>query len=133
MMQELDEFDYRIKIITESLEKYISFKINNNLFYIDNFQFLSYSWGSFVKNLGKDDFKHLSQEFGSKKLDLDVLIHSYPYDYISGFKKLKKNHQVKINYSSLTNKEFNDKDYEHVIRFKIHLKWKRWEVIITST
>ena len=43
MMQELDEFDYRIKIITESLEKYMSFKINNNLFYIDNFQFLSYS------------------------------------------------------------------------------------------
>ena len=43
MMQELDEFDYRIKIITESLEKNISFKINNNLFYIDNFQFLSYS------------------------------------------------------------------------------------------
>ena len=72
--------------------------------------------------MGKDDFKHLSQEFGSKKLDLDVLIHSYPYDDISGFKKLKKNHQVKINYSLLTSKEFNDKDYEHVIRFKIHLK-----------
>ena len=69
--------------------------------------------------MGKDDFKYLSQEFGSKVLDLDILIHSYPYDSISGFKKLKENHQVRINHSSLTSKEFNDKDYEHVIRFKI--------------
>ena len=67
--------------------------------------------------MGKNDFKYLSQEFGSKVLDLDILIHLYPYDYISGFKNLKKNHQVKINYSSLTSKEFNDNDYEHVLRY----------------
>ena len=48
----------------------MSFSINNNLSFIDNLQFISYSLDSLVKSLGKDDFKYLSQEFGNNLLDL---------------------------------------------------------------
>ena len=41
----------------------MSFSINNKLNFIDSFQFLSSSLDSLVKNLNKDYFKYLSQEF----------------------------------------------------------------------
>ena len=47
----------------------MSFSINNNLSFIDTFQFPSSSLDSLVKNLNKDDFKYLSQEFDNNVLD----------------------------------------------------------------
>ena len=41
----------------------MNFTINNKLSFIDSFQFLSSSLDRLVKNLNKDDFKNLSQEF----------------------------------------------------------------------
>ena len=52
------------------LEKYLNFSINNNLGFVDNFQFLSSSSHSSCKNLEKDDFKYLSQEFHNNVLDI---------------------------------------------------------------
>ena len=52
------------------LEKYLNFSINNNLGFVDNFQFLSSSSYSSGKNLQKDDFKYLSQEFHNNVLDI---------------------------------------------------------------
>ena len=46
------------------------FHINNKLIFIDNFQFLSSSSDSLVKNLNTDDFKYFSHEFDGKVLDL---------------------------------------------------------------
>ena len=46
------------------------FHINNKSIFIDNFQFLSSSSDSLVKNLNTDDFKYFSQEFDGKVLDL---------------------------------------------------------------
>ena len=60
-MQELSEIDLKINVIPNGLEKYMIFTINNKLRFIDSFQFLSSSLNSLVKNLGKDDFKCLSQ------------------------------------------------------------------------
>ena len=48
----------------------MSFNINNKLVFIDNFQILSSSLDSVVKNLGKNGFKSLSQEFDNNVLDL---------------------------------------------------------------
>ena len=48
----------------------MSFTINNKLSFIDLFQFLRLSLDNLVKNLGKDDFKYLSQEFDNNVLDL---------------------------------------------------------------
>ena len=60
-MQELGEIDLKINVIPNGLEKYMIFTINNKRRFIDSFQFLSSSLNSLVKNLGKDDFKCLSQ------------------------------------------------------------------------
>ena len=48
----------------------MSFTINNKLSFVDNIQFLSSSLDSLVKNVGKDDFKYLSQEVDNCVLDL---------------------------------------------------------------
>ena len=69
-MQELGKFNLKIDVITKKLEKFMSFSINNTLTFIDNSQFLSFSLDSLVKNLNKDDFNYLSQEFDNNVLDL---------------------------------------------------------------
>ena len=48
-MQELGKFNLKLNVIPNGLEKHISF------------QFLNLSLDSLVKNLGKNDFKYLSQ------------------------------------------------------------------------
>ena len=65
-MQELAKFNLKINLISNGLEKYMRFSINNKLSFIDSFQFLSSSLGSLVK----DYFKYLSQEFDNNVLDL---------------------------------------------------------------
>ena len=58
--------------------------------FIGSFQFLGFSLNSLVKNLGKDDFKYLSQEFNSNILDLANQKGFYPYEYMSHFEELKE-------------------------------------------
>ena len=70
IMQELIKFDLKINAVPNGLEKYMSFRINNKLSFIDSFQLLSSSLESLVKNLAKDDFTYLSQEFDNNILDL---------------------------------------------------------------
>ena len=65
-LHKLDIFDFKISVIPNELEKYMSFNINNKLIFIETFQFLSSSSDSVIRNLGKDDFKYLSQEFDCK-------------------------------------------------------------------
>ena len=46
----------------------MSFNVKNKLIFIDNFQFLTSSVDSLVKNLSQNDFQYLSQEFDSNVL-----------------------------------------------------------------
>ena len=84
-MQELGKFNLKITVISSGLEKYISFTINNKLIFTDSFQFLSSSLDNLVKNLIKDDFKHLSQEFYNKLFDLVKQKGFDHYEYMSDF------------------------------------------------
>ena len=76
-MQELGKFNLKISVIPNGLQRYLSFTINNKLSFIDSFQFLSSSLDSLDKNLNKDDFKYLSQEFDKSKLYLVQQILSF--------------------------------------------------------
>ena len=67
----------------------MSFSINNKLSFIDSFQFLSSSLDSLVKNLAKDDFKYLSQEFDNNVLDLVKQEGFSSLEYMSDFEKFK--------------------------------------------
>ena len=69
-MEELGKFNLKINVIPNGLEKYMSFTINDKLSFIHNFHFLSFSLDSLFKNLTKNDFKYLSQEFDNNILDL---------------------------------------------------------------
>ena len=91
------------------MEKYISLTINKKLTFINNFQFLSSSLNSLVKNLSKNDFKHLSQEFHNNVLDLVKQKGFYPYEYTNDFEKFKEELPSKEKfYSSSTNRKIND-------------------------
>ena len=88
-MQELGKFNFKINAITNRLEKYMNFNINNKLVFIDS-QFLSSSLDSLVKNLGKDDFKYLSQEFDGDVIGLVKQKGFYSYEHMSGFEKFQE-------------------------------------------
>ena len=90
MIQELGKFNLQISVIPNGLEKYIIFTINNKLSFIGNFQYLSSSLDSLVKNLNKDDFRYLSQEFDNNVLDLGKQKGFCPYEFMSAFGKSKE-------------------------------------------
>ena len=56
----------------------MTFNINNDLAFIDSFQFLSSSLDNLVKNLGKDDFKYFRQELDCEVLHLVKQKRFYP-------------------------------------------------------
>ena len=72
IMQELGRFNLEMNVTPNGLEKYMSFTINNKLTFIHSFQFVSFSLDNLGKNLNKNDFKYLSQEFDNNVLDLQV-------------------------------------------------------------
>ena len=90
-MQGLVKFNLKINVTPKGLEKYMNFTVNNKLSFIDSFlQFLSSSLDSLVKNLSKEDFKYLSQEFDNNVLDLVKQKGFYPLQYMSDFEKFKE-------------------------------------------
>ena len=90
IMKELDRFNLKINFVPYGLENYISVTINNKLSFIDSLQFLSSSLDSLIKNLSKNDFKYLTQEFNNNVLDLVKQKWSYHYEYMSDFEKFKE-------------------------------------------
>ena len=87
IMQELGKFYFKINVIPNRLEKYMSFNINDELRFIHSFQFPSSSLVSLVKNVGKVDFIYLSQEFDNKVLDLVKHKGCYPLCVCEWFEK----------------------------------------------
>ena len=68
----------------------MSFTISNKLSFINSFQFQSSSLDSLVKNLGKDEFQYLSQEFDNNVLDLVKQKGFYRYECNSNFENFKE-------------------------------------------
>ena len=94
--------------------------------YYDCFQFLNSSLDSLVKNLSKDGFKHLSQEFDYNVLNLVKQTGFYPYEYMSDFEKFKEKLPNKKSFIvlSLTEKLIT-KNTNMFLMFGINLKLKR--------
>ena len=89
-MQELGKFNVKVNVISNGLEQYMSFTINNKLRFTDSFQSLSSSLDSLVKNSNKDQFKYLSQEFDNNVLDLAKKKGFCPFEYMTDFEKFKE-------------------------------------------
>ena len=65
IIKEISQFNVKVSIIPNGLQKYMAFTINRNLIFIDSVQFMNSSLDSLVKNLSDNDFKYLSEEFSS--------------------------------------------------------------------
>ena len=65
----------------------MAFFLNKNLVFIDSMQFMSYSLKKLFKNLSDDDFKYLTEEFGSENLEVLKQNDAYPYEYMDSFKR----------------------------------------------
>ena len=59
----------------------------NNLCIISNLEKL-------VKKLSDDDFKHLTQEFGSENLNLLKQKDAYPYEYMDSFERFSEKKEL---------------------------------------
>ena len=90
IIQDLGKFNVKENVVPNGLEKYMSFTYNKKLSFINSFQFLSFSLNSLVKNLSKDDFRYLSQEFDNNVLDLVKKKGFYPFEYATEFEKFKE-------------------------------------------
>ena len=103
IFNELDKFDVKINVIPNGLEKYMAFFLNKNLVFIDSMQFMNSSLDKLVKNLSDNDFKYLTEEFGSKNLELLKQKDAYPYEYMDSFKRFgeEKLSDEKCFYSSV--------------------------------
>ena len=66
IFKELSKFNCRVSVIPNGLEKYMSFTLNGNIVFIDSMLFLNSSLDEFVKNLGSEDFKYLSEVFSGE-------------------------------------------------------------------
>ena len=58
----------------------MTFFLNKNLVFIDSIQFMNSSLEKLVNNLSDNDFKYLTEELGSKNLELLKQIDAYPYE-----------------------------------------------------
>ena len=91
IFDELKNFDVKIDVIPNRLEKYMAFFLNKNLVFIDSMQFMNSSLDKLVKNLSNNDFKYLTEEFGSENLEHLKQKGTYPYEYMDSFNCLIKN------------------------------------------
>ena len=57
IFKELSKFDCKISVIPNGLEKYMSFTLNKNIFFIDSMLFVNSSLDKLVKNLSSEGFK----------------------------------------------------------------------------
>ena len=69
MMQGISKFNADVSVTPNGLEKYLDFKINNTLVFIDSMQFMNSSLDALVKNLAVNYLKYLSEEFSGDLLE----------------------------------------------------------------
>ena len=68
----------------------MAFILTKNLVLIDSMQFMNSSLKKLVKNLPDNDFKCLTQEFGSKNLEILNQKDAYPCQYMGSFKRSRE-------------------------------------------
>ena len=59
-MHEISNFNVKISVIPNGLEKYMAFTINKSLVFIDSMQFMNSSLDTLVKNFSDKGFNNLS-------------------------------------------------------------------------
>ena len=66
----------------------MTFFLNKILVFIDSMKFMNSSLGKLVINFSDNDFKYLTERFGSKIQK--QIYQPYPYDFMDNFKRFKE-------------------------------------------
>ena len=67
---QMSNFNCKVSVIPNRLEKYMSFNLNNNIVFINSILFSNSSLDELVRNLVSENLKYLSKEFSAEKLEL---------------------------------------------------------------
>ena len=87
--------------------------------FIDSSQFMSSSLEKLVDNLAKEGptkFHHMTEYFGTEKIDLLLRKQVYPYEYLDSEYKFTTEEQLppkEAFYSSLSGEDISVEDYAH--------------------
>ena len=114
IINEISNFDEKVDVILNELEKYMAFKTNRNLVFIDSMQFMNFNLDSLVNDLVSGDFKYLSEEFSGKYLEVVKEKGIYPYEYLNSFKRFDETELPSKDkfFSSVKNEGITEKGYE---------------------
>ena len=99
--------------------------MNNNIVFIDSMLFMNSSLDELVKNLSREDFMYLSEEFRGEKLELVNNKGVYPYEHFNSFKKFKETNLPDIEkfFSSLKDCRISEGEYQRACDV-----WKVFEI-----
>jgi hypothetical protein len=119
IMQAIGKYkSMNIRVIPNTMEKYVSFSLGN-LKFIDSYQFMAASLQKLVANLaaeGKDKFTNLIATFENREQQ-DLLVRKgvYPYDFVDTPDKFSQTHlpTKKDFYNQLSDEDISDEDYTH--------------------
>ena len=131
IFKELNNFEVDIAVIPEGIDKYMSIIVNRYITFIDSLQFYNGSLDTLASNLEDEDFKHLTSEFGTDKLEILKRKDKYQYEWVNLYRKFKHPSlpEKKYFYSSLkdgrSNGHIPDEQYQHLQNF--------WEVFNFDT
>ena len=119
-----DGSNYDISGIPLTIEKYLSFNIDNIVF-LDSFQFISTSLDKLVEGLNKANnsslFKSFNKELPNISDELNNLLRQkgvFPYDYYNNKNKLNETKlpSRKEFYNTLNDEECKKEDYERALK-----------------
>ena len=71
------------------MDNYMSIVVNRRITFIDSLQFYKGSLDTLTSNLNDEDFKHLTSEFGTDKLEILKRKDAYPYEWVDSYQKFK--------------------------------------------
>ena len=83
--------DIPIRVLGQSMEKYIILSWGKHIVFKDSLQFMNCSLEKLTANLlksGKEKFKYLAEEYANEKLDLLLRKGVFPYDYMDRWENL---------------------------------------------
>ena len=117
--------DRKLKVIAQTMEKYMQLQFGDHLVYKDSLQFMACSLERLAANLlksGRNGFRHLLHEFAAHSdADVDLLLRKgvYPYDYVVSEARLTETKQLPPRdafFNRLTQEECSVENYEHAKR-----------------
>ena len=119
VVQALGKFkDRKIRVLGQTIEKYLTISWGDHIVFKDSLQFLNLSLENLVGNLlksGKENFPHLTNAFDKKELDLLLRKGVYPYDYMDSPQRLEEQQLPPIQafFSRLRDCDISPDDYQH--------------------